>query len=86
MSLFTWCSRRIGGLSIVALVALSYWVIRQELNAQQDGQEHNYVNSDATATKSPAPGWGGGMWTYVFVYYYILVHLAVFMLGSLGFL
>lgn len=77
MSLFMWCSKRVGGLSMFALIALSYWVITQESTLQRHGYKFEHPET-MTASYSSTSTSGAGLWTYIFVYYCILVHVTIF--------
>jgi hypothetical protein len=79
MSLFTWCSRRAGGLSMVALVLLSYWVISSEYTLQRHGYKYEHAET-LTASYSSTSTTGAGIWTYIFAYYALFVHVLVFVL------
>lgn len=77
MSLFAWCSRRAGGLSMIALLALCYWVISRESTLQRHGYKYERPASSG-ASYSPASTTGAGIWTSVFAYYCLLIHVLVF--------
>ncbi|KFA73127.1 hypothetical protein S40288_07489 [Stachybotrys chartarum IBT 40288] len=79
MSLFTWCTRRAGGLSMVVLVVLSYWVISSEYTLQRHGYKYEQAET-LTASYSSTSTTGAGIWTYIFAYYALFVHVLVFML------
>ena len=76
MSVLGWCSRRIGGLSMIALIVFSYWVISQESTLQRHGYKFEHPET-MTASYSSTSTSGAGIWTYIFVYYCIIVHLAI---------
>jgi hypothetical protein len=76
MSVFLWCSRRVGGLSLVALVFLAYYVISKELEVQRHGYTYQHPET-MTATTSSTSTTGAGIWTYIFVYYTLAVHFLV---------
>jgi hypothetical protein len=79
MSLFAWCTRRSGGLAMIALLVLCYWVISKESAASRHG--YNYQQQDslsATSTYLPSEG-GAGYSTIIFAYYCLLIHFLVFM-------
>ncbi|KAK3693554.1 glycosyl transferase family group 2-domain-containing protein [Podospora appendiculata] len=76
MSLFAWCSRRSGGLAMLALIAISYWVISSELDAQRHGYKYHSTDSLSAPTYDPQ---GAGIWVPVFAYYCLLIHFLVFM-------
>ena len=76
MSIFTWCSRRSGGLAMIATIALSYWVIYKESDAQRNG--YKYQQQDSLS----APDFlkeGAGIFVPLFAYYCLLIHFLVFM-------
>lgn len=82
MSIFLWVTRRIGGLSVLALVALLYislsleWSTRRR-NApvpQDDLQQPVGSVPDQTAVVG-----NGGRWTIAFAYYSLLIHVLVLM-------
>lgn len=79
MSLFAWCTRRAGGLSMVVLVVLSYWVISSEYTLQRHGYKYEQAET-LTASYSSTSTTGAGIWTYIFAYYALFVHVLVFML------
>ncbi len=76
MSLYTWCSRRSGGLAMMALVILCYWVISKEAAASR--YEYKYPPHDGLGPPGYSPE-GAGMWTVIFSWYCLLIHLFVFM-------
>ncbi|KAK3341152.1 glycosyl transferase family group 2-domain-containing protein [Lasiosphaeria hispida] len=75
MSLFAWCSRRAGGLAMLALIALSYWVISGELEAQRHGYKYSSTDSLSAPNYNPQ---GAGIWVSIFSYYSLLIHFLVF--------
>lgn len=76
MGLVDWCTRRVGGLSMIALIALCYWVITRESTLQRHGYKFEHPETQAASYTSTLTS-GAGLWTYVFVYYCIIVHLAI---------
>ncbi|KAK0618445.1 glycosyl transferase family group 2-domain-containing protein [Bombardia bombarda] len=76
MSLFAWCSRRAGGLAMLVLIALSYWVISGELEAQRHGYKYHSTDSLSAPNYNPK---ATGFWVTVFSYYCLLIHFLVFM-------
>lgn len=76
MSIFGWCSRRVGGLGMIALVALCYWVISQEFQIQRHRFKHEQPDNGSSHYFS-ATSTGAGIWTYVFAYYCLFVHILV---------
>ncbi|KAH7328395.1 glycosyl transferase family group 2-domain-containing protein [Stachybotrys elegans] len=79
MSLFGWCTRRAGGLSMAALVFLSYWVISSEYTLQLHGYKYEQADKNTESYSSTSTS-GAGIWTYVFAYYALFVHLLIFIL------
>lgn len=77
MSFFGWCTRRVGGLSMVALIILSYWVVSNESTLERHGYKFEHAESQ-TASYTSTSTTGAGIWTYIFAYYTLLVHLAIF--------
>jgi hypothetical protein len=76
MSLFLWATRRVGGLAIIATIALSYWVITREADVQRHG--YKYQQQDSLS----APNYlaeGAGIWVPIFAWYCLLIHFLVFM-------
>ncbi|KAJ2891390.1 hypothetical protein MKZ38_000510 [Zalerion maritima] len=75
MGIFLWCSRRAGGISMIALAALSYLVISKEAaannNASTDPTHHNTQSGDEVP-------YGAGYFTLWFAYYCLLIHTLVF--------
>lgn len=76
MSIFTWCSRRAGGLAMLVTIALSYWVISNELDAGRHDYKYQSTNS-LSAPPSYDPKRGGN-WVKIFSYYCLLIHFLVF--------
>ncbi|SPQ17844.1 42024573-32d0-4412-a865-c24ea6512774 [Thermothielavioides terrestris] len=75
MSIFAWCSRRAGGLAMLATIGLSYWVISSELQAQRHG--YKYASDDSLSAPHYDPSrWGS--WVTIFSYYCLLIHFLVF--------
>ena len=74
MSVFTWCSRRAPGLSIIALVLLSYWAISEAYHLPIEDPTQTQLDG-----KAPANNGGGGIWTYIFAYYTLFIHVLVFL-------
>ncbi|EGX92156.1 hypothetical protein CCM_06317 [Cordyceps militaris CM01] len=74
MAIFAWFSRRVGGLSLIALLTLTYWVLSHEYNAAR-----RLVKPDSTDKTPPSRfSYGAGVWSYVFAYYSLLIHFLVF--------
>ncbi|KAM4059661.1 glycosyl transferase family group 2 domain-containing protein [Hirsutella rhossiliensis] len=78
MSLFAWCSRRAGGLSMLALLGLCYWVISQESTLQRHGYKSERPSAPGASYSSTSTS-GAGIWTFVFAYYCLLIHVLVFL-------
>jgi hypothetical protein len=75
-SLFVWGTRRSGGIAMLATLALSYYVISREAEAQRHG--YKYQQQDSLS----APNYlaeGAGIWVPVFAYYCLIIHVLVFM-------
>ncbi|RCI15446.1 hypothetical protein L249_3428 [Ophiocordyceps polyrhachis-furcata BCC 54312] len=79
MSVFAWCSRRAGGLSMLALLALCYWVISDEWITKRPVPGLRPVPPPvAGASPQPSSPSGNSIWTLVFAYYCLLIHVLVF--------
>ncbi|OTA92059.1 hypothetical protein M434DRAFT_32180 [Hypoxylon sp. CO27-5] len=79
MSLFSWCSRRAGGLAMLMTLALSYWVISKE--AATSRYDYKYMPQASLSKPShmaSSTQEGAGIWTVVFAYYCLLIHILVF--------
>lgn len=81
MSLFAWCTRRSGGLAMIATLILSYWVVSKEAAVNPHDLFNKYQQRD-TISLSPLPmtptaSQGAGVWTVVFAYYCLLIHVLV---------
>lgn len=77
MSVFGWCARRAGGLSMVALVLLCYWVISDEA-ARIHAGEHEPPHAPGSQPGShTGPRARASIWTYIFAYYTLFTHLAL---------
>ncbi|CAM1507034.1 Fc.00g066750.m01.CDS01 [Cosmosporella sp. VM-42] len=76
MSVFNWCSRRAGGLSIIALLTLCYWVISQESKIQKHRYKYEQPNNQGSYLSSTTTT-GAGFWTFIFAYYCLFVHVSV---------
>ncbi|OAA73165.1 hypothetical protein ISF_00066 [Cordyceps fumosorosea ARSEF 2679] len=74
MTVFAWFSRRVGGLSLIALLILTYWVLSHEYTAAR-----RLIAPDSS-DKTPASrfSYGAGIWSYAFAYYSLFVHFLVF--------
>ncbi|KAL7925026.1 glycosyl transferase family group 2 domain-containing protein [Trichoderma austrokoningii] len=78
MGLLTWCSRCVGGLSMLALIGLSYWVISRESVIENYGiilYKGASAKDGGFSTKTTAVG--AGIWTVIFAYYCLLIHFMV---------
>ncbi|KAI0136592.1 glycosyl transferase family group 2-domain-containing protein [Xylariales sp. AK1849] len=76
MPLFAWCTRRAGGLAMLATIGLSYWVISRE--AESSGYGYHSVQQSMAIIKTPITSTtGAGMWTVVFAYYCLFIHVLV---------
>ncbi|KAH7171158.1 glycosyl transferase family group 2-domain-containing protein [Dactylonectria macrodidyma] len=78
MSLFNWVSRRAGGLSLIVLITLCYWVISQESSLQQHRYKYEQPNNQGSYYSSTSTT-GAGVWTFVFAYYCLFIHVLVCM-------
>jgi hypothetical protein len=76
MSVFGWCARRVGGLSMVALVLLCYWVISDEAARIHAGEHGPHLPGSQTDSQT-GPRARASIWTYIFAYYTLFVHLAL---------
>ncbi|KAK3328857.1 glycosyl transferase family group 2-domain-containing protein [Apodospora peruviana] len=74
-SLFAWCSRRAGGLAMLSTIALAYWVISSELEAQRYGYKYQATDSLSAPNHNPK---GTRIWLTLFSYYCLLIHVLVF--------
>jgi len=80
MSLFAWCTRRSGGLAMIALLVLCYWVISKESSATRHGYKYQQQDSLSASSSMTLPAdHGAGYWTVAFAYYCLLIHVLVFM-------
>ena len=77
MPFCSWCSRRVGGLSLIAVLFLCYWVLSSEIKTPKDyGRHsgklsgHSYRNGDGTPRAV-------GTLTALFAYYSLLIHILV---------
>ena len=76
MTVFTWFAQRAGGLSMIALSVLCYWVVSRDSPFEQ--QQYSYDQTDSKGTLYPSTStMGAGSWSYVFAYYCLLVHVLV---------
>ncbi|KAF4975414.1 hypothetical protein FZEAL_7793 [Fusarium zealandicum] len=76
MSLFTWFTQRVGGLSMIALIALCYWVIYRESSVVQHRYKYDQPDNQGSYYSSTTTT-GAGLWTYIFSYYCLIVHALV---------
>jgi hypothetical protein len=78
MSFFSWCTRRVGGLSLILLLTLTYWVCSSEFGPSkkyaspglQQQTKHRYNGGGETHN--------AGNWTVFWAYYSLLMHTLVF--------
>lgn len=78
MSLFAWCTRRSGGLAMIATLVLSYWVVSKEAAVtHHDLFKYQHRDSITPVTMTTTASQGAGMWTVVFAYYCLLIHVLV---------
>lgn len=76
MGVFAWCSQRVGGLSLIALLALTYWALSHEYTASR-----RLVAKPEGSERTPSGrfSYGGGIWTVIFAYYSLFIHFLVFL-------
>lgn len=81
MSIFAWCTRRVGGLSFIALFILCYWVISSEFESSFGTAAATGVQHGKTDGHFKGQGGHGnaGRWTVFWAYYSVLIHTLVFM-------
>ena len=77
MQFLSWCSRRVGGLSLIALLILCYWVLSGEVKAStpyapSSGSHVAVWDEDSEETRRDA-----GHLTVLFAYYSLLIHILV---------
>ncbi|KAK7907861.1 hypothetical protein PG985_015164 [Apiospora marii] len=84
MTIFGWCTRRAGGLAMLATISLSYWVITREAATPGLGYIKYWQSSSlgiagsSVASADAAAGTtGAGLWTAVFAYYCLFIHVLV---------
>lgn len=78
MSFFSWCTRRVGGLSLIALIILCYYVISAELRLRTDGGVPRVQLHGTNHYRVPQDGAGmAGNWTIFFAYYSLFIHALV---------
>jgi hypothetical protein len=80
MSVFSWCTRRVGGLSFIALLILCYYVITSELGSSTDNkvsQAHHHGTDHYRRPQDETEK--AGNWTLFFAYYSLLIHTLVFL-------
>ncbi|KAH6608749.1 hypothetical protein Trco_002095 [Trichoderma cornu-damae] len=77
MGFLAWCSRCTGGLSMLAVVGLSYWVISREAMVERHGFTHEGRHTKGATYSSNSTTTGAGIWTFVFAYYCLLIHILV---------
>ncbi|KAK8049743.1 hypothetical protein PG994_011473 [Apiospora phragmitis] len=86
MTLFGWCTRRAGGLAMIATIALSYWVITREAATPGFGYIKYWQTSSlgiagssvtSAATDAATGTTGAGIWTTIFAYYCLFIHILV---------
>jgi hypothetical protein len=85
MSLFAWCTRRAGGLSLIFLLFLCYWVLSSEIDSSDTRSYRERFNSKLYAKtgrhfKNPDGDiHNAGNWTVFLAYYSILIHACLLM-------
>jgi hypothetical protein len=79
MSVFSWCTRRVGGLSFIALIILCYYVISCELGSSTDNKVSQGHRHGTDHYRRPQDESGrAGNWTLFFAYYSVVIHTFVF--------
>lgn len=79
MSVFSWCTRRVGGLSFIALIILCYYVISSELGSITEDKVSQGHHHGTGHYRRPQDETGkAGNWTLFFAYYSLLIHTFVF--------
>ena len=78
MRLFSWCSRRAGGLSVLFLLSLSCWAVYDELRSNK--RLIVPINDGVVSGTSSHGDRSGqsGRWVVVFAYYCLFIHVLVF--------
>lgn len=81
MSIFLWVTRRVGGLSILALIALVYISLSLEWSARKQNAPgpRDKLQAVSHAPKQATVAGNGGRWTITFAYYSLLIHFLVLM-------
>ena len=77
MPVFAWATRRSGGLAMIALLALCYWVISKEAITPEHPYEYQDDQNVKFDPKTSTMG-GAGKCTVVFAYYCLGIHFLVF--------
>lgn len=78
MSLFSWCANRSGGLSIIILLTLCFWVLSNELTIRNSYHlEHNETYNHALLPTQILMSNHPGIWRSFFVFYSLLIHTLV---------
>jgi hypothetical protein len=81
MAVFAWCTRRVGGLSVIALIILCYWVISSELESSPSSAAaagaHHHGKAGNHFKIHVGPG-NAGRWTVFWAYYSVFIHVCVF--------
>lgn len=75
MSLFTWWTQRVGALSLIALLALTYYVISKEISSRNSPTPPPDQGLDKELEAVPKPKVDVG--TALFAYYSLFVHVLV---------
>ncbi|KAG7142000.1 THO complex subunit 5 like protein [Verticillium longisporum] len=70
--------RRAGGLAMIALLALSYWVISRASAASHLAYAHNFRHPGPQPAKGPTSFFAKDWPTIVFAYYCLFIHFLVF--------
>ncbi|KAB5536536.1 glycosyl transferase family group 2-domain-containing protein [Coniochaeta sp. 2T2.1] len=73
-SIPAWASRRAGGLAMIALLTLTYWVISSELEIQRYSFQYQQQDSPTVPTYQPKPS---AICVKLFAYYCLFIHVLV---------
>lgn len=81
MSIFLWATRRVGGLSILTLIALLYISLSLEWSTRRQNARgpHDKLGAAGHVPNSAPSVGNGGRWTLTFAYYSLLIHILVLM-------
>lgn len=76
MIILTWCAGRLGGLAMICLIIVSYWVISRESAATKYRNIATELNNGLDTSSTLLNG--AGIWTVIFAWYCLLIHVMVF--------